>query len=70
MNRQQISDLYDSFPESQQDMSKEQFIKETLVIVDPVVCGEILAQMVHGQQQIRQGRMQKSQIDAAVERSR
>lgn len=70
MNRQQISQLYDSFPESQRDMPREQFIRETEAIVDVTACGEILAQMVHGKQQYRQGQVQKAKIDAALERSR
>ena len=67
MNRQQIAAIYDEFPEGQKDMPKEQFIRKALGIVDPVECGEILAQMVHGQQQHRRGQIQKVQIDRAME---
>ena len=67
MNRTQIAQLYDSFPEGQKDMPREQFIRETLGIVDPVECGEILAQMVHGKQQHRRGQIQKAEIDRAME---
>ena len=67
MNRTQIIQLYDSFPEGQKDMPREQFIRKALSIVDPVECGEILAQMVHGQQQHRRGQIQKAQIDRAME---
>ena len=67
MNRQQIAKIYDEFPESQHDMPREQFIRKALGIVDPVECGEILAQMVHGKQQHRRGQIQKAQIDRAME---
>lgn len=67
MNRTQIAQLYDSFPEDQKDMPREQFIRKTMAIVDPVECGEILARMVHGQQQHRRGQAQKAKIDRAVE---
>ena len=67
MNRTQIAQLYDSFPEGQKDMPREQFIRETLGIVDPVECGEILARMVHGKQQHRRGQIQKAEIDRAME---
>ena len=67
MNSQQIGQLYDSFPENQRDMPREQFIRETLDIVDPVECGEILAQMVHGKQQHHRGQIQKAEIDRAME---
>ena len=67
MNRTQISQLYDSFPEGQKDMPREQFIRKALGIVDPVECGEILTQMVHGKQQHRRGQIQKAEIDRAIE---
>ena len=67
MNRTQIAQIYDEFPESQRDMPREQFIRKALGIVDPVECGEILAQMVHGKQQYRRGQAQKAQIDRAME---
>ena len=66
MNRTQIAKIYDEFPESQRDMPREQFIRKALGIVDPVECGEILAQMVHGQQQHRRGQIQKAEIDRAM----
>lgn len=69
MNRTQIGQIYDSFPESQRDLPREQFIKETMAIVDPTACGEILAQMVHGKQQHRRGQTQKAAIDAALRNS-
>ena len=69
MNRQQIAAIYDGFPEGQRDMPREQFIRETIAIVDPVECGEILAQMVHGQQRHRSGKIQKAAIDQALGKS-
>ena len=67
MNRTQIAQIYDEFPEGQKDMPREQFIRKALGIVDPVECGEILARMVHGKQQHRRGQTQKAQIDRAME---
>ena len=67
MNRTQIAQIYDEFPEDQKDIPREQFIRETLGIVDPVECGEILAQMVQGKQQYRRGQIQKAEIDRAME---
>lgn len=70
MNRTQIAQIYDKFPESQQNMPREQFIKEVTDALDPTTNGEILAQMVHQKQQYRQGQIQRAQIDAAIKRSR
>ena len=69
MTPQQIAAVYDSMTPEQQNMPREQFIRKTMAIVDPVECGEILAQMVHGQQQYRRGQTQKAQIDRAMKRT-
>ena len=70
MNRNQLSTLYDSYPEGQRDMPKEEFIKKALACQDSVANGKILAHMVKGKQRARQGRIQKAQIDAAVKRAK
>ena len=67
MNQIQIAAIYDSFPEDQKDIPREQFIRKALSIVDPIECGEILAQMVQGKQQHRRGQIQKAEIDRAME---
>ena len=59
MNRQQIAQLYDSFPEGQKDMPKEQFINRMIVATDPT-------RMARDADAIVQGRLQKGQIDAAL----
>ena len=66
MNRTQLGQLWDSFPEGQRDMPKAQFIREALAFQDSAANGKILAQMVEGKQRARQGRIQKAQIDAAL----
>ena len=66
MNRNQLSTLYDSYPEGQRDMPKEEFIREALACQDSVANGKILAHMVQGKQRVRQGQIQKAQIDQAM----
>lgn len=63
MNRQQIATLYDSFPEDQQDIPREQFIRETIKALDP-------DRMVRDANAIVQGRLQKARIDAALRRGK
>ena len=66
MNRNQISALYDSFPENQRDMPKEQFIKKTLSTLDPVKNQKILDAMVDRKRQITRGQIEQARIDAAL----
>ena len=70
MNRQQISQLYDSFPEDQKDMPKEQFVKKTMSTLDPTKNAKILDAMVDRKRQITQGQIEQTRIDAAIKRSR
>lgn len=70
MNRTQIAALYDSFPESQRDMPREQFIKKTMNTLDPTKNSQILDAMVEQKRQVARGRIQQAQIDAALQRGK
>ena len=63
MNRTQIAEIYDSFPESQQNMPKEQFIREVTATLDP---NRMAAEADAIVQRRHMGRMQKTQIDRAM----
>lgn len=61
MNRTQIAKIYDEMPENQQNMPREQFIKQAMDALDPTkIAAEANA--------IAQGRIRKAQIDAALQR--
>lgn len=66
MNRTQLSAVYDSFPENQRDMSKEQFIRKALNTQDPTKNRAILTAMVKRKCQIKAGQMEQTRIDAAL----
>ena len=66
MNRTQISQLYDSFPESQRDMPKAEFIKKTMSTLDPTANSKILDAMVDRKRQITRGQIEQARIDAAL----
>lgn len=61
MNRQQIAQIYDGFPENQRDMPREQFIKKAMAALDP-------NKMMQEADVIAQGRIQRKQIDAVLGR--
>jgi hypothetical protein len=70
MNRTQLSNLYDSFPESQRDMPKEQFIRKAMDAQNPVKNRKILSAMVDRKCQIKRGQIEKATIDSALKRNR
>ena len=61
MNRQQITQLYDSMTPEQQDLPRQQFIQQTMDALDP-------NKMMAEADLIARGRIQQKQIDAALER--
>lgn len=63
MNRQQIAQIYDEFPENQRDMPREQFIKRMSDALDP-------NKMMQEADAIAQGRIQRKQIDEALGRGK
>lgn len=63
MNRIQIAALYDSFTPEEQNMPRETFIKRMSDALDP-------GKMMQEADIIARGRIQKTQIDAALEEQR
>lgn len=63
MTPQQIAKIYDSFPPEDQNMSRTEFIKRMSDATDPT-------KIAADANAIAQGRIQKAQIDAALERGR
>lgn len=63
MNKNQIAALYDSFPESQRDMPKEQFIKKVANALNPNHIATDVEVIV---QQRRTGRINQAMIDRAL----
>jgi len=59
MTPQQAAKVYDSFPPEDQDMPREVFIKRMVAAMDP-------AKMAADADMIARGRIQKTQIDAAL----
>lgn len=66
MNYQQIGQLYDSFPESQQDMPREVFIKNIMSTLDPAKNQKILDAMVDRKRQVTHGQIEQARIDAVL----
>ena len=64
MNRILIADLYDSFPESQRDMPKEQFVKKMADLMDPDRMARTVDSMI---QRKRWAGRNKAEIDRAME---
>ena len=63
MNRIQIGQLYDSFPESQRDMPREQFVKKMAGLMDPGRMARTVDSMV---QRKRWAGRNKAEIDRAM----
>jgi len=63
MNQQQIAALYDSFPQDQKDMPREQFIKKMSGLLDPNRMAWQVNAMV---QRRRWGNRNKAEIDRAM----
>ena len=70
MNRQQIAQIYDEFPEGQQDMPKEQFIRKALDAQNPTKNRKILSAMIDRKCQIKTGEMEQARIDSALRRGK
>lgn len=61
MNRQQIAALYDSFTPKEQNMPREQFIKQVSDALNPT-------KMMEEADTIVRGRIQQRQINEALEK--
>lgn len=70
MNRQQIATIYDEFPESQQDMPREAFIRKAMNAQDPIKNQKILSAIINRKCQIKAGQMEQARIDAALKQNR
>ena len=70
MNRTQIAQIYDSFPEGQKDMPREQFICKALATQNPTKNRAILSSMVKRKCRTRAGQMEKAVIDSALRERR
>lgn len=70
MNRQQIAAIYDSFPENQRDIPKEQFIRKAMDAQNPTKNRKILSAMINRKCQIKTGEMEQARIDSALREKR
>ncbi|MCK5611640.1 hypothetical protein KAR91_57750 [Candidatus Pacearchaeota archaeon] len=70
MNRTQIAQIYDEFPENQRDMPKTEFISKFMDCQDPVKCNKIVDAMVARKRQVHRGQIQKAVIDSAITRGK
>lgn len=70
MNRTQLSNLYDSFPENQRDMPREQFIRKAMDAQNPTKNRKILSAMINRKCQIKTGEMEQARIDSALRRGK
>ena len=66
MNRTQLSNIYDSFSESQRDMPKIDFIKKALATQNPTANRAILTDMIEGKCRAKAAQMEKAVIDSAI----
>lgn len=66
MNRTQIAQIYDEFPESQRDMPRETFIKKALDAYNPTKNQKILSAMIDRKCQIKTGQTEQARIDATL----
>lgn len=65
MDKNQIGQIYDSFPENQRNIPKTEFIKRAMNTMNPVRCKKILNIMVEKK---HQAQVQKTVIDSAITR--
>jgi hypothetical protein len=66
MTPQQIAAIYDSMTPEEQDMPREQFIKQAMDTLDPKANIKILDHMVQRKRQVTQGRLEQARIDAVL----
>jgi len=70
MNRQQIAAVYDSMTPKEQDMPREQFIRQAMDTLDPKANTKILDHMVQRKRQITRGQLEQTRIDAVLKERR
>ena len=67
---QELTDYYNSLPESGRDMPLETFKQQVHRILDPVTNSDMLKQMIADRELERTARHNKAVADKALERSR
>ena len=66
MNRTQIAAIYDSMTPEEQNMPRDQFIRQAMDTLDPATNTQILDHMVQQKRQVTQGRIEQARIDQAL----
>ena len=66
MNQTQIAAVYDSMTPKQQNMPREQFIRQAMDAMDPTANKKILDHMVQWKRQVTRGRIEQARIDAVL----
>ena len=70
MTPQQIAAVYDSMTPEEQNMPREQFIKQAMDAMDPAANKKILDHMIQRKRQVTQGRLEQARIDAVLRERR
>ena len=70
MNQTQIAAVYDNMTPEQQDIPREQFIRQAMGVLSPSANKQILDHMVQRKRQATQGRIEQARIDAVLRERR
>lgn len=70
MNQTQIAAVYDNMTPEEQNMPREQFIRQAMDAMDPKANEQILDHMVQRKRQATRGRLEQVRIDAALRERR
>jgi len=70
MTPQQIAAVYDSMTPEQQNMPREQFIRQAMDAIDPKANKKILDHMVQRKRRATCGQIERVKIDAALRERR
>ncbi len=66
MNRTQLATIYDSMTPEEQNMPRDQFIRQAMDAMDPAANEKILDHMVQRKRQATRGRLEQARIDAVL----
>jgi hypothetical protein len=70
MNQTQIAAVYDNMTPEEQNMPRDQFIRQCMDTLDPAANKKILDHMVQRKRQVTQGRLEQARIDAVLREQR
>lgn len=70
MTPQQIAKIYDSMTPEEQNMPREQFIRQAMDAMDTKANKQILDHMVQRKRQVTRGRLEQARIDAVLRERR